>query len=85
MIKRMANFFRIWENLCLDKNTDWEDILGEKVFELMKPKWTEWKTKPDEWMMDSNWQETFNMWYIYHIMPEDTRKAFEQTVQKVEK
>jgi len=64
MIKRMANFFRIWENLCLDKNTDWEDILGEK---------------------DSNWQETFNMWYIYHIMPEDTRKAFEQTVQKVEK
>ena len=71
MIDNIFAYSSLKVKLIDDPNTNWESLLGQELFGLLKPKFSTNTSVKNEWVFDTSWNLIFHIMEALYFTPPD--------------
>ena len=77
------DFLMVMRNLTRSPTTDWERLLGETPYKLLKPQWSNYKTVSNKWEFDCSWNFMFNILASIYFADSDLLSSFDKAIKNI--
>jgi len=77
------DFLAHMNKLVLSPETDWKILLGEEVYKLLDPQFSEFKTVGNEWKFNPQMDLIFNILATIYFADSDLLDSFDKAIKNI--
>jgi len=83
MIDDIYSFQCLMAKLIDDPNTNWESLLGQELFGILKPKFSTYTTAKNNWVFDTSWYVVFVIAQSLYFSPPDMLEKYNTAIENI--
>tara|TARA_R110000796_G_scaffold19687_2_gene59085 strand:- start:7821 stop:8087 length:267 start_codon:yes stop_codon:yes gene_type:complete len=83
MIDNIYSFYCLMAKLIQDPNTNWESLLGQELFGLLKPNFSTYKTAKNDWVFDPSWNMVFQTMAALYFSPPEMLQKYNTAIENI--